>query len=517
MAIILAVIGGLALGIGAALLILARARKTQLSETEQKCQHMLAEAAERNRLVELETKDEIERFQKKNREEFEKETREKRNELKKLEERLVRKEENVDRKGDRILERENDIGRREDEFRRKEQMVEEQARIYAGKIASVNTELERIAGLTKEQAKTELVSTIETEARQDSARIIKQIEDETREESEKRSKRILGIAMQRYAGEYSTERAVSVVNLPSDDMKGRIIGREGRNIRAIEAATGCDLIIDDTPEAVIISSFNPVRREIARLSLEKLIQDGRIHPSRIEEIVVAVTADVEKEIKEAGEQAAFELGLHGIHAELIKLIGRLKFRYSYAQNVWTHSVECGFLAGIMAGELNLNVKIARRAALLHDIGKAVDHEIEGSHAIIGANLAKKYGERPEIVNAIASHHEDTTQDTVYAHLVAAADALSGARPGARREMLESYVQRLENLEKISKSFSGVGKSYAIQAGREVRVLVEHSQVDDAGALMLARDIARKIEEELTYPGQIKVCVIRETRAVEFAR
>jgi ribonuclease Y len=323
--------------------------------------------------------------------------------------------------------------------------------------------------------------------------------------------------VKRYAGDYVTESTVSVVNLPSEEMKGRIIGREGRNIRAIEAATGIDLIIDDTPEAVILSGFNPVRREVAKVSLERLIDDGRIHPARIEEIVSKVTKEIEAAIKEAGEQATFDVGVHGIHNELVKLIGRLKYRSSYAQNVLQHSKEVSFLCGIMAAELGLNVKQAKRAGLLHDIGKAVDHEVEGPHAVIGADLAKKYGEANRVVHAIAAHHEDVEPSSVLAVLVQAADTLSGARPGARQEMLESYVKRLEGLENIAMSFRGVNKSYAIQAGREIRIMVEGKMIGDDQSFILAKDIAKKIEEELTYPGQIKVTVIRETRAVEYAK
>ncbi len=327
----------------------------------------------------------------------------------------------------------------------------------------------------------------------------------------------MALAIQRYAGEYVAERTVSVVPLPSDEMKGRIIGREGRNIRALEAATGIDLIIDDTPEAVILSGFNPLRREVARLALEKLLADGRIHPGRIEEVVAKSEEEVEKSIKEAGEQAAFDLGVHGIHPEVLKLIGRLKYRTSYTQNVYLHSLEVAFLCGIMAAELGINVKQAKRAGLLHDLGKAVDHEVEGSHAVIGAELARKYGESPKIVHAIMAHHEDEKPNSVLAILVQAADALSGARPGARREMMETYVKRLEDLERIATSFGGVTNSFAIQAGREIRVMVASDQVTDETAVVMARDIAKKIEAEMTYPGQIKVNVIRETRAVEFAR
>ncbi len=358
---------------------------------------------------------------------------------------------------------------------------------------------------------------MESEARHDGAKRIKQIEDEARETADKKAKEILALAVQRYAGDYVAEKAVSVVPLPSDEMKGRIIGREGRNIRAIEAATGIDLIIDDTPEAVIISGFNPVRREVARISLERLIADGRIHPARIEEVVNKAILDVDTSIREAGEQATFDVGVHGIHPELIKLVGRLKYRTSYGQNVLQHSIEVAFLCGIMAAELGMNIKQAKRAGLLHDIGKAVDHEIEGSHAVTGADLARKYGEVPKVVHALAAHHEDEKPSTILAVLVQAADALSGARPGARREMLETYVKRLEDLERIGTSFKGVTSCFAIQAGREIRVMVQSDKVSDVDSHVLAKDIARKIEDEMTYPGQIKINVIRETRAVEYAK
>ena len=346
---------------------------------------------------------------------------------------------------------------------------------------------------------------------------MKRIETEAREQADKKAKEIIALAIQRYAGDYVVEKTVSVVNLPNDEMKGRIIGREGRNIRALEATTGVDLIIDDTPEAVILSGFNPIRREVARLSLERLISDGRIHPARIEEIVDKVSQEIDTAIRDAGEQAAFDVGVHGIDPELIRLLGKLKYRTSYAQNVLQHSREVAFLCGMMAAELGLNEKQAKRAGLLHDIGKAVDHEVEGPHALIGADLAKKCGEPPEIVHAIAAHHEDIQAESILAVLVQAADALSGARPGARKELLESYVRRLENLEKIATSFKGVSKAYAIQAGRELRIIVESEAVSDAETVLLSRDIAKRIESELTYPGQIKVTVIRETRAVEYAK
>ncbi|MBW2037767.1 MAG: ribonuclease Y, partial [Deltaproteobacteria bacterium] len=377
--------------------------------------------------------------------------------------------------------------------------------------------LEKISGFTAEQAKELLIKTMENEARYEAAKLIKRIENESKELADKKAKKIIATAIQRYAGDFVAERTVSVVHLPNEEMKGRIIGREGRNIRALEAATGVDLIIDDTPEAVILSGFNPVRREVARLSLERLINDGRIHPARIEETVKKVTREMDACIREAGEQAAFDLGVHEIHPELIKLIGKLKFRTSYAQNMLQHSVEVGFLCGIMAAELGLNVKQAKRVGLLHDIGKAVDHEVEGPHALIGGRMAKKYGEPPNIVHAISAHHEDVPTKSVLAVLLQAADALSGARPGARREMLETYVKRLEDLEKIAQSFKGISKSYAIQAGRELRIIVESEAVSDEEVVLLSRDIAKKIEESITYPGQIKVTVIRETRAVEYAK
>ena len=356
-----------------------------------------------------------------------------------------------------------------------------------------------------------------SEARHDAAKGIKQIEEEAHEVADKKAKKIMALAIQRYAGDFVAEKTVSVVPLPSDEMKGRIIGREGRNIRAIEAATGIDLIIDDTPEAVVISGFNPVRREVARISLERLIADGRIHPARIEELVEKAQEEVDEEIRQAGEQATFDVGVHGIHPEIIKLLGMLKYRTSYGQNVLVHSIEVAFLCGMMAAELGINVKQAKRAGLLHDIGKAVSHEMEGSHAVNGGDLARKYGESPKIVHAIAAHHEDEKPETVLAILTQAADALSGARPGARRETMETYVKRLRDLEQIGTSFDGVTGCFAIQAGREIRVMVSSDQVSDDYSHVLAKDIASKIELEMTYPGQIRVNVIRETRAVEYAK
>lgn len=449
--------------------------------------------------------------------EFERESKDKRRDLQAFERRIQQKEENLDKKVMLFDQRDAELFKKEQALNAKEQALAQKDEKLAQLIDEQRMNLERISGLTSEEAKRVLMENLENEAKLDAAKRIKVIEEEARETADKKAKEILSLAIQRYAGEYVAEKTVSVVALPSDEMKGRIIGREGRNIRALEAATGIDLIIDDTPEAVILSGFNPVRREVAKLSLEKLIADGRIHPGRIEEVVAKSTEEVEQAIKEAGEQAAFDLGVYGIHPEILKLIGRLRYRTSYSQNVYQHSLEVAFLCGIMAEELGINVKQAKRAGLLHDLGKAVDHEVEGSHAVIGAEIARKYGESPKIVHAIMAHHEDEKPATVLAVLVQAADALSGARPGARREMMETYVKRLEDLEKIATSFGGVTNSFAIQAGREIRVMVSSEEVNDERALVLAKDIAKKIETEMTYPGQIKVNVIRETRAIEYAR
>jgi ribonucrease Y len=449
--------------------------------------------------------------------EFEKETKEKKEQLHAQEKRLFSKEEILEKKSEQLDKREGRVVEKERAAETIERELREKERKYQQLVEEQRKRLESIAGISAGEAKQLLIGAMESEAKHDAAKLIRRIENEARSEADRKAQNVLALAVKRYAGDYVTERTVSVVNLPSEEMKGRIIGREGRNIRAIEAATGIDLIIDDTPEAVILSGFNPVRREVAKISLERLIDDGRIHPARIEEIVSKVTKEIEATIKEAGEQATFDVGVHGIHNELVKLIGRLKYRSSYAQNVLQHSKEVSFLCGIMAAELGLNVKQAKRAGLLHDIGKAVDHEVEGPHAIIGADLAKKYGESNRVIQAIAAHHEDVEPESVLAVLVQASDTLSGARPGARQEMLESYVKRLEGLENIAMSFRGVNKSYAIQAGREIRIMVEGKTIDDDHAFVLAKDIAKKIEGELTYPGQIKVTVIRETRAVEYAK
>ncbi len=448
--------------------------------------------------------------------EFDAETSETRAELKARETRLMQKEENIDRKIEQFENRERELTHKERHLTKREGKIDRKELECDELLEEQKRQLEKISGLTADQAKELLIRAMENEARYEGAKLIKRIENETKEQADKKAKKILATAIQRYAGDFVAERTVSVVQLPNDEMKGRIIGREGRNIRALEAATGIDLIIDDTPEAVILSGFNPVRREVARISLMRLISDGRIHPARIEDVVKKVGKEVDTAIKEAGEQAAFDLGVHGIHNELIKCIGQLKFRTSYAQNVLQHSVEVGFLSGIMAAELGLDVKLARRMGMLHDIGKAVDHEVEGPHALIGSRLAKKFGESPKIVHAIAAHHEDVPPNSVYALLVQASDGLSGARPGARKELLENYIKRLEDLENIANSFKGVANTYAIQAGRELRVIVESNQISDDESILLSRDIVKKIEESLTFPGQIKITVIRETRAVEYA-
>jgi len=440
-----------------------------------------------------------------------------RQELVRIEKRVSTREESLEKKVALADQREGDLLRREQKTRQGEQEQAERERRLAEETAKVRARLEEIAGLTSEEAKKQVVAGIVEEARRDAAREVLRLEEEATEEAKSRAARVVGIALQRYAGDYACERTVTVVALPTDEMKGRIIGREGRNIRALEAATGIDIIIDDTPEAIVLSGYNPVRREVARRAIEALLKDGRIHPARIEEVVVKSTADVDASIKEHGERAVFDLGIAGLHPELVKLMGSLRYRTSHTQNQWQHSLEVGFLAGAMAAELGANVKEARRAGFLHDLGKAVSHEVEGGHAVIGADLARKYGENARIVHAIRAHHDDEKPQTVLAHLVAAADAISGARPGARSENLDAYIKRIEDMEHIATSFPGVDRCFAIQAGREMRVLVDNGKVSDETAVLLSRDIARKIEQELTYPGQIRVVVIRETRAVELAK
>lgn len=431
--------------------------------------------------------------------------------------RLVKKEELLDKRSETLDARENELKNIEANIKKAAKQVRKRIRQSEEMLAQAQQKIEEISGITAEEAKAILIESITNEAKFEAAKIARQIEDDATAEAEKRAKMILGVAMQRYAGDYVVERCVRTINLPSDEVKGRIIGREGRNIRSIEAATGVDLIVDDTPETVVISAFDPIRREVAAQTLKRLIADGRIHPGRIEETVVKVKQEIDERIREAGDQAFFELGIQNVDQEVIMMLGRLKYRTSYGQNIWCHCIEAAWLCGIMAAELDLDVKLARRVGLLHDIGKAMDHELEGSHAEIGADFLKKHGESPLVVNAVAAHHAEVEPESVYAHLTMAADALSGARPGARREILETYIKRLEDIEKISLSFEGVEKCYAIQAGREIRVLVEPSVINDEKATVISRDIARRIEQELTYPGRIKVCVIRETRAVETAR
>lgn len=440
-----------------------------------------------------------------------------RKEIQLLEKRLANKEDSLDRRSDNLDKKDSDLARREQSLSQREKNVQAKDEEVQRVLQQERDKLEAIAGLTQTEAKEKLMKLMEDAAKHESAKRVKQIEDEAKETAEKRAVKIIAQAVQRYSGDYATERTVSVVNLPGDDMKGRIIGREGRNIRAIEAATGVDLIIDDTPEAVIVSSFDPVRRALAKNVLERLIADGRIHPARIEEIVKKVQNEIDQTIKEAGEKAIFDLGMHGMNPELVRMIGRLKYRTSYTQNIYEHSLEVAFICGMMADELKLPNKMARRAGLLHDLGKAVDHEIDGSHAVIGADFARRYGEAPEIVQAIEAHHGDVEIKHPLDVLVQAADSLSGARPGARKEMLDAYIKRLEALEEIGNSFKGVEKTFAIQAGRDVRVMVNHEDISDEDAVVLSRDIAGKIEKEMTYPGQIRVTVIRETRAFGIAK
>ena len=453
----------------------------------------------------------------KERAEFEKEARESRREMQNLEKRLIAKEEVLDKRVESVDKRDSEFVRREQSIKAREKSLEDKFAESERQVDEARRHLEQVAGMTREEAKKNLIDQMVEEAKLESAKRIRVIEEEAKEEAVRKGQKVVALAIERLAGDFVAERSVTVFPLPNDELKGKIIGREGRNIRALEAATGIDLIVDDTPETVVISGHNPIRREIARLSLEKLVTDGRIHPGRIEEVVRKSEQELDESIREAGQKAIFDVGVPGVHPEIIKLLGRLKYRYSYAQNVLLHSIEAAFICGAMAAELGLNEKQARRAALLHDIGKAVDHEVEGSHAIIGAELARKYGESPKIVNAIAAHHEDVKAETILAPLVDAADALSGARPGARREMMETYTRRLEELERIVNEFKGVEKSYAVQAGREIRIMVQHDMVSDDEAARMAREVARKIEAEMTYPGQVKVTVIREMRAVDYAK
>jgi len=507
---ILVAIVGLAIGVGLGYLVRKSIAEKAIGSAEEESKRVV-EAAQKDaeakkREVVVAAKEEVMHI----RNEVEKETRERRNELQRLERRLLQKEESLERKIE-------GLERKEEGLHRKEADVDRTREELNGLISKQQSELERLSGLTSEEARQLLLSNIEDEIKHEAAIMIKEIETQAKEEADKRAKNIISLAIQRCAADHVAETTVSVVALPSDEMKGRIIGREGRNIRTLETLTGIDLIIDDTPEAVILSGFDPIRREVARIALEKLILDGRIHPARIEEMVEKAQKEVDQKIREEGEQATFDTGVHGLHPEIIRTLGRLKFRTSYGQNVLKHSLEVSHLAGLMAAELGADVQLAKRAGLLHDLGKAVDHDTEGTHVQIGADLARKYKESPDVIHAIMAHHGDEEPRTIVAVLVAAADAVSAARPGARRETLESYIKRLQKLEEIADSFEGVEKAFAIQAGREIRIIVKPDKIDDAMSAKTAREISKRIEEELEYPGQIKVVVIRETRAVDYAK
>ncbi len=505
------------IGLVAGWFINKKVSESHLKHTRKLAENIIAEAQReaetQKKAAILEAKDEW--YQAKLR--FEKETQEARQELKKQERRLEEKEQNINRKVDYLETREQEIGERQKSLDGKLQGVAEKNEELNRVLQMQNDKLERLAGLSKDEAKKLLITNLESEARHEAAKKIRDIREEAERNAVKESREILTLAIERCAADHVVESTVSVVDLPSDEMKGRIIGREGRNIRAFENATGIDVIIDDTPEAVILSGFDPIRREVARLSLEKLVKDGRIHPGRIEEVVEKTRKELLEEIREIGEQTCLELNIHGLHPELVKLLGRLKYRTSYGQNVLQHSKEVAYLSSLLAGELGADAVMAKRAGLLHDIGKAADHEMEGGHATIGGELVKRYGENEKIINAVGAHHEDIEATSMLTHLISAADAISGARPGARRETLENYIRRLEKLEKIADAFDGVEKSYAIQAGREIRILVNFKKLDDAQSVDLCSEIARKIEGDMEYPGQIKVVVVRETRAVDYAR
>lgn len=509
---------GVGVALGVVFSLIYRASLRSKKEAIEKERHAIVEDArkEASRIqkeTSVEAKDII--YQAKS--EVEKELKERRHELNHLDKRLRQKEEGVERKLDQMEKREQELTRKERDYNSKERSLQDKDNHLKQLIKEQTTVLEKLSGVSSEEAKAELFKRVEEESRFEAVKIAKKIEDETRDIADKKAKEVLGIAVQRYASDFVTDAAVTAVSLPSDEMKGRIIGREGRNIRALEAATGIDLIVDDTPELVTLSGFDPVRREVARLALERLISDGRIHPARIEEVVEKVRKEVDSAILEEGEKAVFDLGLSGIHPEIVKLIGRLKYRSSYGQNVLQHSREVAYLAGVMAGEIGVDFKLAKRAGLLHDIGKAVDHEVEGSHQDIGARLAKKYGENDKVINAILVHHGEGEPTSVEAALVAASDALSAARPGVRSENIENYLKRLEKLEQLAMSFKGVEKCYAIQAGRELRIIVKPEDVSDETAWNISKELSKKIEQEMTYPGQIKVTVIRESRYVEYAK
>ena len=504
-------------GLGVFILVRRRWNRTTVRNAEEEARHILEEAEKESSVVTREAQVQAKDTALQAKTQAEREIAERRKEIQGTERRLQNREETIEKRQQALGDREDGLTRREQRVKAKEDAGQKKEQEYARLIDETRQKLEHVAGLSRDEAKQRLVDQMVEEARQSAARRIMTIEEEAREEATRRARKIISIAIERLSGEFVSERTASVVHLPSDDMKGRIIGREGRNIRAFEAATGVDLVIDDTPQAVLVSSHSPIRREITRVALERLISDGRINPGRIEEVVKKAESEVEESVREAGQRAVLELGVNGVHPEIVKLVGMLKYRYSYGQNVLMHSIETAYICGIIAAELGLNEKQAKRAGLLHDIGKAVSHEIEGSHAIIGGEVARKYGESAKIVNAVAAHHEEVRAETVLAPIVDAADALSGARPGARREVLESYVKRLEDLERISGAFDGVEKSFAVQAGREVRIMVNPGAVSDGAASSIARQVAKQIETDMTYPGQIKVTVIRESRATEYAR
>ena len=506
-----------AAGAGGLVFLRQKWNQETIHSAEEAAQQILDEAKKEGSVIKREAQVQAKDAVLQAKSEVEQEINERRKEIQQIERRIQGRDEALEKRSEALADREEGLNRREQSLKSKADSQQKKEQEYDHLIDQTRQKLEQIAGLSRDEAKQVLVDQMTEEARQDASRRIMAVEEEAREEATRRARKIISIAIERLSGEFVSERTASVIHLPSDDMKGRIIGREGRNIRAFEAATGVDLVIDDTPETVLVSSHSPIRREITRVALERLISDGRINPGRIEEVVKKAEGEVEESVREAGQRAVLELGINGVHPEIVKLVGMLKYRYSYGQNVLMHSIETAYICGIIAAELGLNEKQAKRSGLLHDIGKAVSHEIEGSHAIIGGEVARKYGESAKIVNAIAAHHEEVRAETVLAPIVDAADALSGARPGARREVLESYVKRLEDLERISGSFNGVEKSFAVQAGREVRIMVNPGSVSDGDASSIAREVAKQIETEMTYPGQIKVTVIRESRSTEYAR
>ncbi|MCL2540331.1 MAG: ribonuclease Y [Firmicutes bacterium] len=516
-ALVLVIVGGLIVGAGAGILVFKLLVGRKSATAQSKATKILEEAYSESKTILKEAKREAEEEKAKAKSELNAEIKERRDEVQRIEQRIIQREESLDNKEKLLDTKIERIDEAKLGLENKANELEAKKQALAEKHQEVVTELERVSGLTKEDAKNILISEFEEEAKKEAAILVRNIEQEAKDEGHKKANDIIALAIQKYAADQTSEVTVSTVTLPNDDMKGRLIGREGRNIRALEAATGVDLIIDDTPDSIVVSGFDPVRRAIAKISIDKLMQDGRIHPTRIEETVSKVRRDIEIEIKEAGDSAMLDADIHGVHPELVKLIGRLKYRTSYGQNVLKHSLEVAYIAGLMAAELGADVRTAKRGGMLHDIGKAVDHETDGTHTTIGVDLATKFKESAAVVHCIAAHHGDIEYKSIEAILVQAADAISSARPGARRESVENYVKRLQKLEEIANGFKGVEKSFAIQAGREVRIIVKPEDIDDDGALFLAKEIAKKIEAEMEYPGQIKVNVIRESRAVEYAK